>query len=143
MPLQDVHKRLCARNDRDSNEQHRFRKTLKRVYPRCWLGMPGDSTFDAAHVHRSANNQTVLNGPGMLMCTRLHRLYDKDLFQIHSETGVVEPMPGHDRLPEDLSCYNGTELKLLPEVMNSDYFRDHLRPALRQRYKPRNAGACY
>ena len=103
--------------------------------------MPGDSTFDAAHVHRSASNQSVLSGPGMLMCTRLHRLYDKDLFQIHPETGVVEPMPGHDRLPEDLSFFKDTELRLLPEVLSSDYFRDHLQPALRQRHRPHNARA--
>lgn len=37
----------------------------------------------------------------------------------------------NDHLPEDLSCYNGTELKLLPEVMSSDYFRSpHLGDAV-------------
>ena len=129
---------LCVRNVRDSREQQMFRETLMKVYPRCWLGMPGDSTFDAAHVHRSVDNQTVLNGPGMLMCTRLHRLYDKDLFQINPDTGVVEPMPGHDHLPTDLSCYADMDLRLLPVVMCSDYFRDHLQPALFQRYMPRH-----
>ena len=43
----------------------------------------------------------------------------------------------HDHLPEDLSFFKDTELSLLPEVMNSDYFRDHLQPALRQRHRLR------